>query len=638
MTLFDQVDDVMVLRFRTGAAMPARLGAEQLKDEITAMIELVKNAYDADASHVLVEFRDGEAGQTITIQDNGSGMGLGDLQGKWAWLATENKIRDERSPRLMRRRLGQKGVGRFAAQKLGHKLLLRTRPEGDANTYQVGFDWDELQGDRELGDYRFQIKAKGNKPYEPQHGSRLEIKPLRIRWAKQRWTKVRAQLSQLIDPEAGVSDFTVELRTPWPELNGVLTNPLQGKETHSLDFTIDANGVQRVVLTKDGKPKVETQTIERPSFGPIRGRLRYFGQGFRRAEVSRGGDAEADWNMGVRVFRDACRVRPYGEPGSEGDWLQIYRARYAGGSRFRLKPHYLEGSIHITKDLNPELRDTTSREGIELNDSYAAFAEFVREMVGHLSEFVREDEVREERSRIHERYRKALDPLSLGLNKVKSEQYTEAVDIADRNVRRSLSQAAPRLDSHVSNAHWECLDCTDGWKVPSGLTPRVCREHSVGRDGMPTGKLGCGSSNIRRKENVARDERGASGLEAALEDLLAGIPAFVSGTQLKPVIDWEMGENDEEAEVRTDQRQLAINGRHPLFRVADRLDGNETQEGEELENLRAVAALSVHIVGSAAHAWARWHFEQGGRDFGVYLSRLSELKFACLIGSGGLTP
>ncbi len=52
MTLFDRVEDRMVLRFRTGAAMPARLGAEQLKDEITAVIELVKNAYDADASLV----------------------------------------------------------------------------------------------------------------------------------------------------------------------------------------------------------------------------------------------------------------------------------------------------------------------------------------------------------------------------------------------------------------------------------------------------------------------------------------------------------------------------------------------------------------------------------------------------------
>jgi hypothetical protein len=633
MTLMNEVENGIEIRFRTGAAMPARLGAEQLKDEITAVIELVKNAYDADASRVVVELRDGEAGQSMTIQDDGTGMGVEDLGQKWAWLATENKIRDGRSPTLKRRRLGQKGVGRFAAQKLGHKLTLRTRPIGDPTTYQVTFDWDAFQAERELSDYRFPVKMKDPKPYEPPHGTRLEIRPLRIKWTKQRCMKLSMQLAQLIDPEAGVADFAIELLTPWPELNGVLSNPLHGKETHSLEFVLESDGRERVVLTKNGKGKVESGRVAPPIFGPVRGRLRYFGQGFRKADVSRGGDPEADWNMGVRVFRDACRVRPYGEPGPEGDWLQVYRTRYTGGSRFRLKPHYLEGSIHITKDLNPDLRDTTSREGIELNDAHAAFTEYIRGMVARLSELVREDEVREERLQVRERYRKALDPLSAGLSKVSSEQYVSAVDQADRNVRKVLRDQGPTLNPQVSNSHWECLDCFDGWKVPIGKIPRVCREHSVGRDGKPTGKLGCGSSNIRRKENLARDGRGETGFREALEDLLAGNPAFVSGVQLKPVIDWEMGENDEEAEVRASQRQLAINGRHPLFKAADRLDGNETQEGEALENLRAVAALSVHIVNAAAQAWATWHYFQRANDFEVYRMRLAELKTACLVGS-----
>ena len=149
-----------ILRFRTGAAMPARLGSEQLKDEITAVIELVKNAYDADATEVDFQFRDSEGGQRIQVQDDGSGMNLADLHSKWAWLATENKIRDDRSPVLRRRRLGQKGVGRFAAQKLGHRLTLRTRTEGQQEVLQVRFDWDELSGERELGEYEYPVKWK----------------------------------------------------------------------------------------------------------------------------------------------------------------------------------------------------------------------------------------------------------------------------------------------------------------------------------------------------------------------------------------------------------------------------------------------------------------------------------------------
>src|SRR5438874_396520 len=133
--------DNRILRFRTGAAMPARLGAEQLRDETTAVIELVKNAYDADATVVTVEFSESNGEQRLEIQDNGIGMTPDDLNSKWMWLATENKVREDRSPMLRRRRLGQKGVGRFAAQKLGHRLVLRTRTDGESRVLKVTFDW-----------------------------------------------------------------------------------------------------------------------------------------------------------------------------------------------------------------------------------------------------------------------------------------------------------------------------------------------------------------------------------------------------------------------------------------------------------------------------------------------------------------
>ncbi len=127
--------------------MPSRLGSEQLKDEITAVLELVKNAYDADATSVRVEFRGLGESQALRIQDDGTGMNEDDLDTKWAWLATENKIREDRSPVYRRRRLGQKGVGRFAAEKLGRQLLLRTRASGARDVLEVRFDWDELEGD-----------------------------------------------------------------------------------------------------------------------------------------------------------------------------------------------------------------------------------------------------------------------------------------------------------------------------------------------------------------------------------------------------------------------------------------------------------------------------------------------------------
>jgi len=607
--------------------MLARLGSEQLKDEITAVIELVKNAYDADATTVRVELRDTEEGQSLRIQDNGTGMTEEDLHSKWAFLATENKLREDRSPVSRRKRLGQKGVGRFAAEKLGHELILRTRADGQGRFLQVRFNWDELSGDHELAEYRFPIKYKNPEGFDPPHGTRLDMRRLRLNWTRKRIEKLRAQLASLIDPETA-SDFKIIFVTPWQDLNDALKNPLPGNETHRIQFEIGNDGREISAVLSQGRESREVMQIEPPCFGPIRGRLRYFGQGLTKTEASRGGDASLDWNMGVRVFRDGCRVRPYGEPGPEGDWLQIYRNRYLKGSRFRLKPHYLEGTIHISKDQNPQLRDTTSREGLDANEYYAAFVDYAQEKVAALSELLREEELREERLRGQERYKKALDPVTAGLNQVRSDEYRKAVEAADKEVRKGLT--TPSATSDIRNAHWECLDCRDSWKVPRELVPSKCREFSVGRDGRPSNKPGCGSPNIRRKENVPRENPQQPNAPSLLDDVMGGVPAYVSGIQLRPLIDWDMRERDDEAEVRADRRELAINGRHPAFRAADLLDGNVTVEGTPLEELRAVAALTIHVIDAASHAWGRWHYWQSGGQFNAYLSRSAELKAACL--------
>ncbi len=616
-----------MLRFRTGAAMLARLGSEQLRDEITAVIELVKNAYDADATSVRVELRGTEEGQALRIQDDGTGMTEDDLHSKWAFLATENKLREDRSPLSRRKRLGQKGVGRFAAEKLGHELILRTKVEAQQKFLQVRFNWDELSGERELADYSFPIKYKNPEGFDPPHGTRLEIRRLRLNWTRKRIEKLRAQLSSLIDPETA-TDFRIIFITPWQDLNDSLKNPLPGNETHRIVFEVSSDGWETSVIFSEGKEAREIKDIGPPSFGAIRGRLRYFGQGLTKTEASRGGDASLDWNMGVRIFRDGCRVRPYGEPGPEGDWLQIYRSRYLRGSRFRLKPHYLEGTIHISKDQNPQLRDTTSREGLDANEQYAAFLDYILGKVSNLSDLLREEELREERLRSQERYTKALEPLTAGLNQIRSDEYRRAVESSDKEVRKKLITPPPAQETR--NAHWECLDCLDSWKAPKEQVPTHCREFSVGRDGRPSEKPGCGSQNVRRKENVARDNLRQTNPPTPLDDVLGGAAAYVSGMQLTPIMDWEMGERDDEAEVRADRRQLAINGRHPAFRVADLLDGNKTVEGTAFEGVKAVAALTVHIIDAACQAWGRWHFAQSAEQFGVYLSRAAELKSACL--------
>ena len=151
-------------------------------------------------------------------------------------------------------------------------------------------------------------------------------------------------------------------------------------------------------------------------------------------------------------------------------------------------------------------------------------------------------------------------------------------------------------------------------------------------DGSPTYKPGCGSTNIRRKENEPGGGRSsASGVnEDPWADFVRGKPAFVSGTQLRPEIDWSMGPRDEEAEVRHEDRLLAINGNHSSFVAADNLDGKRVAKNSEVsELLRESAALVTHLINAASMAWGVWHFEKTG-NFEDYRSRVADLKQGCL--------
>jgi hypothetical protein len=123
-----------LVEFRPRARLLKLIGAELISDEVLAVIELVKNAHDADASAVSIEFRGVASGDgCITLRDDGHGMGLDILLGQWMEPASTSKTRDgARLTKRGRRMLGEKGVGRFAADKLARTLELISRRAGEA--------------------------------------------------------------------------------------------------------------------------------------------------------------------------------------------------------------------------------------------------------------------------------------------------------------------------------------------------------------------------------------------------------------------------------------------------------------------------------------------------------------------------
>ena len=129
---------------RPRARLLRTLGNDLISSDKVAIIELVKNSYDADASCVLVRFvgplvsGDGR----IEIWDDGVGMSVETLESSWLEIATDTKKRNSKSE-SGRRMLGEKGIGRLAAARLGMDLLLTTRSK-DSTEVALLIDWSQF--------------------------------------------------------------------------------------------------------------------------------------------------------------------------------------------------------------------------------------------------------------------------------------------------------------------------------------------------------------------------------------------------------------------------------------------------------------------------------------------------------------
>ncbi|BEI24848.1 ATP-binding protein [Vibrio fluvialis] len=142
----------IVQPFRANAHLLKLLGDELIGDDRLAVFELVKNAYDANATSVDVTLNLECKNPNIIIWDHaGSGMTQDDIVNKWMEIGTNSKRSENRvrTPAPLRRLpLGEKGVGRLAVHKLGKFLSINTRAK-DSKEYKITIDWPKLIGEAE---------------------------------------------------------------------------------------------------------------------------------------------------------------------------------------------------------------------------------------------------------------------------------------------------------------------------------------------------------------------------------------------------------------------------------------------------------------------------------------------------------
>lgn len=396
-----QILDGGKIKFRPMARLLNLLGNELITDEVIAMVEIVKNSYDADATQVEVKLTDVTEKRkgNIEIRDDGHGMTKEILEHAWMEPARENK-KDSTGRRLRtikfdRLPLGEKGIGRFAVDKLGMKLEIITRfCKFDKNTKDVSELSDNeivliIEGKKFTEEsYLDEIECEwfSRKPEEftdGNHGTLLRISDLRLGWSKELIEKVRLGLSRLSSPISGAEDFEINFESnEFPDLSTKIENPLLKIAAWQLDASIDGNGVMHYTISGSDKSKEGSKDLKigssrfltrgngkkgeyrQPLCGPFNLKLYAFERSknvWKKYGLNKEKIELLNVLCGVSIYRDGFRVLPYGEPGN--DWLLFDKRRVQNPGKV-LGNDRVIGYVEISRDSNSFLRDKTNREGL----------------------------------------------------------------------------------------------------------------------------------------------------------------------------------------------------------------------------------------------------------------------------------
>ena len=221
--------------FRPRARLIQLLGDELIGGSRLAVLELVKNAYDADANEVVVTINLASNEPTITVEDDGEGMSMEILQSVWLVLGNDHRQKQRRnrvySRKYQRLPLGEKGLGRFAVHKLGDRIRLTTRAS-DHEECVVDINWNDLIDQSYLDEAPIKIINRPAQIFtDGKTGTHIEIHQLRmLPWTRGKVRHLYSQITSICSPFKEPGQFHVKLIVPdyeeWikdlPDLSAIL--------------------------------------------------------------------------------------------------------------------------------------------------------------------------------------------------------------------------------------------------------------------------------------------------------------------------------------------------------------------------------------------------------------------------------
>jgi signal transduction histidine kinase len=405
----------MAKKFKIDARLILQLGRDSIKDHSTALVELVKNSFDADASKVEIEIYCKGDDKIIRVADNGFGMTGKEIDDNWLRIGYSEK-KNSKTSKKGRRKTGEKGIGRIASDRLGANLKMLTKSEDDS-LQGVEVNWDAFDVAnksieeielKEISNTQIKIPIKNGEAIR-ETGTELIITQLRTPWTEENIKNLYQELSYFapIFKDA----FEIEIKN---DINPAYSRSVTSAifDTSEIQLRLHYDGEHSLIyeFTNRLVPEMnKTETFVLEQFmqqdeyfplqcGAIDLTLLFF---TRKNSVLEGtnfsiGDLKdfLSENYGVKLYRDSVVVKPYGFSNNQfgQDWLGLDVGKSAnpagvGRDSYSVNANNIIGSVYFTRDGNPNLIDSSSREGLVENKAFEDLKDLISKSIMLLSAY-----------------------------------------------------------------------------------------------------------------------------------------------------------------------------------------------------------------------------------------------------------
>lgn len=390
-----------ILKWRFDISTFRLIGRDLITDRVTALFELVKNCYDANAQNVTITFNNvsGNAvDSSIIIEDDGYGMSFEDIRDKWMVIGTSSKRSNPYSPEPYNRKcVGEKGIGRFAVDKLGDHVSIVTKKTGAEKWLKVDINWADYYNEMyNSSDLVLFTDVENTYSYiaaidKNISGTKLIISSIREPWTKKEIEHLMREVSKIVSPFTTLSyPFVVKVKAAEFNIDKDASRTIENFDLATLSLSIDFDkdkGLQQSLYYDKGTATFGYHLIPIKSFGGVKLNIYFFDDSARRNYRKAYPNDQID---GFKVYRDGIITTPFAETNEQPDlkrdilgidkrlWQDIFS---------RISTREFIGTIDITNRENPNIIDATNRQDFVDNEEYRELKRFIITQLSALQDY-----------------------------------------------------------------------------------------------------------------------------------------------------------------------------------------------------------------------------------------------------------